>query len=82
MIYILVYIIGILHAILIFVVLGYFRAGIEKRIKIIENHLGELGPKPKGAIFIPDDEDVAARKEVIKKNKAMGKNTHITDLQS
>ncbi len=59
----------------------FFRAGIEKRIKIIETQVGNAGPKPKGAIFIPDDEADIIRKEYIAKQQAAGRDTPISDLQ-
>jgi hypothetical protein len=73
-------IIGLLIAILVFSILAFFRAGIEKRVKIIENVLGSIGPKPKGAIFIPDDDSILSRKEIIEKNQKEGKDTNISEL--
>lgn len=75
------FITGIAIGIIIFVILAFFRAGIEKRIKIIETQLGNAGPQQRGAIFFPEDETEAARREHIEKNKALGKDTPISELQ-
>lgn len=75
------FIAGLLAAALIFAILAFFRAGIEKRVKIIETKLGNAGPRPKGAIFLPEDENDEARRKVIEQNAAQGKDTPISDLQ-
>lgn len=75
------YIIGLLTTILAFSILAFFRAGIEKRIKIIETRFGSVGPKPKGAIFIPESEEELSRKEIIEKNRKAGIDTPIDDLR-
>jgi len=74
------YIIGLLTAILIFTILAFFRAGIEKRIKIIENRLGNVGPRPKGVILLPESDEELSRKEIIEKNRKAGKDTPISEL--
>ena len=79
--YLIGYILGILTAILIFTILAFFRAGIEKRIKIIETQLNNAGPKPAGAIFLPEDEADIIRRQHIKKNKELGRDTPINELQ-
>lgn len=79
--FILGFIVGIIVSTLIFSILAFFRAGIEKRVKIIETVLGNAGPKPEGAIFVPDDENEIVRQEVIKKNRAEGKDTPISELR-
>lgn len=81
MIFILGYIAGIVTAGLIFVILAFFRAGIEKRIKIIETVLTRAGPKPKGAIFLPDDEADVIRQERIRENSAAGRSTSLEELK-
>ena len=81
MLFIIGYIIGILTAILIFMILAYFRASIEQRIKIIEKQMWNAGPKPKGAILLPEDDAEIARREIIEKNRAVGKDTHIDELR-
>lgn len=75
------YICGIGTAGLIFVILAFFRAGIEKRIKIIETKAMNAGPKPKGAIFLPEDDADVARAEHIRKNNARGVDTPLSELQ-
>jgi hypothetical protein len=81
MIFILGVIVGILIATLIFAILAFFRAGIEKRVKIIETRLASAGPKVRGAIYMPESEEEEARQEIIRKNRAMGKDTPISELQ-
>lgn len=73
-------IIGLVLATLIFVILAFFRAGIEKRVRIIETTLGNAGPKPKGAIFMPEDESDIIRKEQIEKNRKEGRDTPLSEL--
>ena len=70
---------GIVLAGLVFTILAFFRAGIEKRIKIIETVLAQAGPKVEGAIFVPD-EDEDDRQEIIKRNSAQGKSTTLQEL--
>lgn len=79
--FVLGYIIGLLNAILIFLVLTYFQASAEKRLKIIHQAVSGKGPRPKGAIYVPDEDDVAERKRIIEENKKRGRDTHISELQ-
>jgi hypothetical protein len=74
------YIAGIGTAALIFAILAFFRAGIEKRVKIIETVLGSAGPQPRGAIFLPDDDVEEARKKKIAENDAAGRDTPLSEL--
>lgn len=76
------YIAGIVTSALIFAVLAFFRAGIEKRVKIIETVLGNAGPRPRGAIFLPEDESDLARQEHIRKNAERGHATPLSDLRN
>lgn len=73
-------IIGLLIAILIFTILAYFRAGMERKLRIVERRLEAAGPKPKAQIFLPEDESAIARKEIIEKNRREGKDTRIDEL--
>lgn len=73
--------IGLVLSSLIFSILAFFRAGIEKRVKIIETVLGNAGPKPKGAIFMPIEESEKIRQERIEANRKLGKDTPISELQ-
>lgn len=73
-------IIGLLIAILIFTILGFFRAAIEQRIKVIEKQLGNVGPKQKGYIFEPKSEEDIVRDDIIERNKKLGKDTKIEEL--
>lgn len=75
------FIAGLLLAALVFAILAFFRAGIEKRVKIIETKLGNAGPKPRGAIFLPEDENDEARRRHIEENSAQGKDTPLSELQ-
>ncbi len=78
--YLLGIITGIVLAGLVFTILAFFRAGIEKRIKIIENQLGSAGPKPKGYIFEPDEDVEIARQELLRENNKKGVDTKLEDL--
>ena len=73
-------ILGIVISSLIFTILAFFRAGIEKRVKIIETVLGQAGPRPTGAIFMPEDEVEIDRKKIIEENRRHGKDTPISEL--
>lgn len=74
-------IIGLIVATLIFSILAFFRAGIEKRVKIIETTLLNAGPKPEGAIIMPEDDIALSRKEIIEKNRKAGKDTRFDELR-
>lgn len=71
---------GLVVATLIFAILAFFRAGIEKRVRIIETVLGNAGPKPKGYVFMPEDESDIIRKEQIEKNRKDGRDTPLSEL--
>lgn len=71
---------GLVAATLIFAILAFFRVGIEKRVRIIETVFGNAGPKPKGAIFMPEDESDIIRKEQIEKNRKEGRDTPLSEL--
>lgn len=79
--FVLGYIAGIVTAGLVFTILAFFRSAIEHRVKIIEKQLESAGPKPKGVILMPEDEADIARREHIKKNRARGVDTLISELQ-
>lgn len=78
--YVLGIITGLIVAAMIFAILAFFRAGIEKRVKIIETVLGNAGPKPRGYIFEPEDETDELRGSIIERNKREGKDTPISEL--
>lgn len=73
--------IGIALSILIFTILCFFRAGIEKRVKIIETVLARAGPKPKGYVFEQEEDVEEARNALIAKNRKEGKDTPLQDLR-
>lgn len=74
------FIAGLVMSAMVFTILAFFRAGIEKRVKIIETVMGNSGPKPRGAIFVPDDDATIARQEHINANQKAGKDTRIEEL--
>lgn len=78
--FILGYIAGLITSGLIFIVLAFFRAGIERKIKIIETKAAAAGPKPKGYVYIPKEEADEKRAEYLKKNRALGKDTPLSEL--
>ncbi|KKW00249.1 MAG: hypothetical protein UY34_C0033G0022 [Parcubacteria group bacterium GW2011_GWA2_48_9] len=80
MIFIFGFLTGITTAILIFTILAYFRAGIEQRVKIIEKQLSNAGPQQRGAIYLPESEEEISRKEIIERNRKIGKDTPISEL--
>lgn len=81
MLFILGLITGIVLAGVVFIVLAFFRAGIEKRIKIIETVMAQHGPKPQGYIIEPEDEADEIRREKILENSRAGRPTKLADLE-
>lgn len=79
--FVLGYIAGTTIAILIIAVLTYFRASIEYRIKVIEKQIENAGPRPKGAIFMPEDDSDISRRQLIEKNRKLGKDTPFEELR-
>jgi len=73
-------IVGFLVAMLVIVVLVFFRRIVEQKAVVFENKISSLGPQPKGFIFIPPDDAEAARQEIIEKNRALGKDTKLSEL--
>ena len=73
-------VIGLLVAILIVATMTYFRRVIEHKVTIIEKTIEAAGPKPKGYIVLPTDEDDEVREEVIARNRKMGRDTKIEEL--
>lgn len=80
MIFALGYITGLVTAVLIVAVLNLFKVSVEKSINSAEKHLRSIGLKPKGFVYLPESEEEIARKEIIARNKAEGKDTRIKEL--
>lgn len=74
------YIIGLLTATIMFLILAFFRVGVERQVRIIERTLEQAGPKPQGFIIEPEDEAELARRKHIEKNRRHGKDTPISEL--
>lgn len=74
------FIAGLGASAVVFAILAFFRARIEKQVRIVETQLGNAGPKPKGAIIWPETDTDVARRELIEKNNAAGVDTPIEDL--
>lgn len=74
------YISGLVTLTFIFTVLAFFRASIEKRIKVIETVMSNAGPRQQGAIIMPEDEYEEVRQAHVKKNSAMGRRTTLSEL--
>lgn len=70
-------IIGLLISVILLLGLIYFKAPVEKEIKIISNKV--IG-KSKGAIIEAESEIEAFQNDVIEKNSSEGKSTRIEDL--
>ena len=81
MAYLLVFLAGVLLSVLIVAVMIYFKSQIVTQTRTIERWLETNGPKPTGGIFLPEDEAEATRKEIIDRNRKLGKDTHISELQ-
>ena len=81
MLFLLGVIVGLLLSLLVVVTLTYFRRVIEHKTVVIEKLIESKGPKPEGFIVMPEDEADEARREIIEKNRKLGKDTRITELQ-
>jgi len=73
-------IIGLLIAIFIIVALLFFRHPIEKHIKTTETAIKNVGPRPRGSVYIPPSESSEARARIVAQNQKEGKDTRIKDL--
>lgn len=74
------YISGLITLTFVFTVLAFFRASIEKRIKVIETVMSNAGPRETGAIIMPEDEYAEVREAHVKKNSAVGRRTTLSEL--
>lgn len=72
---------GLLFAGLFILTLVFFRSQVERKTRVIERWLEHNGPRPKGSIFIPEDDADEVRKSIIEKNRQVGRDTHISELQ-
>lgn len=79
--FILGYIAGIVTAALVFVILAYFRSTVERVAKIVDTKIQMIAPKPRGAIFLPEDESEVVRKQRIADNNKKGVDTPIDELR-
>ena len=75
------YFVGILNAVLIAVILTYFRRVIEHKISIIEKQIDIKGPRPEGFIIEPSSEAEESRERIIAENRKKGLDTPISELQ-
>lgn len=74
-------VIGLVISMLIFIILAFFRSAIERKVKIIETRLENAGPRPRGAIILPPNEDEEFRQDFIKKRASKGQRTTLSDLR-
>jgi hypothetical protein len=74
------FVVGLIVAILIVAVLTYFKKSIEHKTTVLERLVESKGPKPKGFISVPLDEATEAREDIIARNRALGKDTPLSDL--
>lgn len=72
---------GLLIAILVIVMLTYFRRVIEQKSIIIEKQIDRFSPRPKGFLIEPESEADIARKRIIEKNNQEGRSTKLSELQ-
>lgn len=71
---------GIAVSALMFVIMAFFRAAIERKMIVLTKRLEDAGPKPRGFIFEPPTEDEEAREEIIERNRRAGRDTRISEL--
>jgi hypothetical protein len=74
------YIAGLVTAVIIALLLAYFKSPLQRVLKVAEEKIASAGPRPKGYIFEGDDEVIEARKEIIAKNSEQGKSTPLSEL--
>ncbi len=80
-IFILGFITGLLICIFIDIGLIYFKYPIQQKINIIEKQISNIGPRPKGFIIEPVDENEEIREKIIEKNRKQGRDTPISELE-
>ena len=74
------FIIGLLISVLVTVTVLYFRSPIESVTNKVSKNVSNKGPRAKGFIVEPEPESEELRKQIIEKNRAEGKDTHISEL--
>ena len=74
------FIAGVATCVFVAIVLAYFRRPIISALSVAETKISNAGPRPRGAVFFPDNEADIARREIIEKNAAQGKDTPISEL--
>ena len=75
------FIAGLIVATLIVVTLVYFRVVINHKVRIMEASLETVGPRVKGVIIMPDDDNEAWRKERIALAREEGVDLPFSELQ-
>ena len=66
---------------LVIVTLVFFRRTIEHKTMVMGKLIENAGPRPKGAIYIPDDEADEVRAEIIAKNRERRNDTPFSELR-
>lgn len=79
--FILGFILGVVQSVMVVVILIYFRRTIEHTVGIMQKQIEIVGPRPKGFIVEPPSEADEARANIIAKNRAMGRDTPISELR-
>ena len=74
-------IIGLLIAIFLGVIMIYFRRVVEAGLNTADTQIGLKGPRQKGAIYMPPSEADEVRENIIARNSAKGRVTHVNELQ-
>lgn len=75
-------IIGLLSATFVMTVMIFLRNPIERVVEITKNVIESKGPKPKGFVYIPPDDEIEEERErIIEENSRKGKDTKIDDLR-
>lgn len=72
---------GICLSLLVVSTLTYFRRTIEHITTTVENKMENVGPRPKGHIWIPPDEADEVREGIIEENNKKGVDTPIEELR-
>ena len=72
--------VGLVIATLLAVLYAVFSAPIASFTLPVKTALTNAGPRPKGHIFLPEDEAETARKELLRENAKRNIDTPISDL--
>lgn len=85
MVFALGYLAGLMTALIVFVVIAFFKQPVENTVerlyREIQQNAKQVGIGQRGYLFEPEDDDEIARQEIIAENTAKGRDTPISELR-